>query len=127
VIVSEPLAVAVYAIEHELSVKLPDTRDREHNPDEPKLPREGLAVQTTADTGLTSGVKQHAGAGLVSVTVAVKTTTLPFWIWTAFGDTEVAVARLLTLMTAEEELVECEASPEYVAVNVTEENAPPGP
>jgi hypothetical protein len=119
-------------MEHELSVKLPATRDRpqmsgEKPPDEEKVPSGGLALHTTNETGLTSGVKQHAGAGLVSVTVAVKTTTLPFPIWTGFGDTEVAVARLLTVMSAESVLVECAASPEYDAVNVTEENAPPGP
>lgn len=125
---TEPLAVAVYVIEHELSVKLPGTRDTEQIPEPAKLPsNEGLAVHTTDETGLTSGVKQHAGDGLVSATVAVKTTELPLPIWTAFGDTDVAVARLLTLMSAEAELAECEASPEYVAVNVTDENAPPGP
>lgn len=93
--VTEPLPVAVYVIAHELSVRLAGTSVNEQIPDAEKLPNdEGLAVQTTAETGFTSGVKQHAGAGLVSVTVAVKTTELPALIWAELGETAVDVARL---------------------------------
>ena len=110
---TEPAAVAVYVIEQELSVKLPGTRDNEQMPEEAKLPSAGgLALQTTADTGLTSGVKQHAGDGLISATVAVKTTDWPFASCTGRGDTEVAVARLLTARSPQPSLLECDSVPE---------------